>query len=161
MVQKEREQLNHYETGSSDDSDSDNEIFNVVPNTNQSLEIIDDGDVIPEVMDEAYFEKTQKRKNADTKCLINNDVEDEKVVKCSSEYYKQLATIKGVTASVARLTQIESQRQKLPIHAEEQEIVEKINDNTVGSLRIMFIMQCRHINLIYGLALHFGVENKY
>lgn len=75
-----------------------------------------------------YQEKI--RKEAD-----RNALEAKKRKEAQDEAYakllKTLEKIKGPKVSVVRTAEIESQRSKLPIFAEEQPIVEAINENMV------------------------------
>lgn len=59
------------------------------------------------------------------------EMEKKKAKKEAEIYFKALEKIKGKQIPVFRLNNIEEQRSKLPIHAEEQQIVEAINENTV------------------------------
>jgi HrpA-like RNA helicase len=68
------------------------------------------------------------------------DSEIEKAKKQSDQqiFYQLLSTIKGEKVAVDRLNEVEKQRSKLPIYAEEQIIVETINNNTVTFFDIAY-----------------------
>jgi HrpA-like RNA helicase len=68
------------------------------------------------------------------------DSEIEKAKKQSDQqiFYRLLSTIKGEKVAVDRLNEVEKQRSKLPIYAEEQIIVETINNNTVTFFDIAY-----------------------
>ncbi|CEF67100.1 Probable ATP-dependent RNA helicase kurz [Strongyloides ratti] len=108
-----REQKDFFETdSSSDDEDVEEEMKQFFNKLNQKKE----NQVIKEEC------------NTDTSVEKNNSVTKEKIKPNEKE---DLSPIVGPKIAVNRLDSIQAQRSSLPIFAEEQEIVESINDNMV------------------------------
>lgn len=73
----------------------------------------------------------EKDTKTDTEAYLHQKELTKKNEKAAA-YFKALECIKGKQIAVPRLAEVEAQRRKLPIYAEEQPIVEAINENTVG-----------------------------
>ena len=81
-------------------------------------------------VDNTYYE-------TGSSCSSSSDDEDEEPKAAPSNAYNRplgMSSIKGANISVARLEETEKARNELPILAEEQQIVETINENTVRIL---------------------------
>lgn len=144
-----KRQANYYETGSSLSEEEIEEIKLPEINPEISEQILNEITVMDEIktelieINEETTKKIRKKKpKLVTKNMANDDLEekDTEVIKKDQveEFFKILSKIKGSQVTVPRLDAIESVRSKLPIHAEEQQIIEAINENTVCFIFINF-----------------------
>lgn len=134
MENKKRVQNNYYETDSST-SDSENEH---TVSEGEKNDLVNLGGK-PSLTEQDEMMKKQEQKIKEYVPIseieeIQFELEKKKAKKESEIYFKALEKIKGKHIPVLRLDSIEAQRSKLPIHAEEQQIVEAINENTVNYL---------------------------
>lgn len=141
--QLQKRQANYYETGSSSSEQEIDTIKIAEPNTEIADQILNEITVVDEIKSEPFDinEDTPKKiRNKKPKLVTKNmadaDLEEnetESIKKHQLEkFFEVLSKIKGIQIAVPRLDAIESVRRKLPIHAEEQQIVETINENTVN-----------------------------
>ncbi|KAI6172515.1 putative ATP-dependent RNA helicase kurz [Aphelenchoides besseyi] len=114
-----QDELQHYETGSSC-TESEGELEDV--KRSEKIET-----QIPTI--ETIRE--QNRVDFPERLDVANEQEPKEKISNDQSFYQLLSKIKGEKIGVSRLEAMEKQRSQLPIYAEEQSIVETINDNTV------------------------------
>uniref|UniRef100_A0A915CW82 RNA helicase n=1 Tax=Ditylenchus dipsaci TaxID=166011 RepID=A0A915CW82_9BILA len=130
-----RVQANHYDTGSSSSEDevdpSPEEASEVPISQTENLEVKEE---VAEVVSAPHLAKPNISSKVSSSLPANQSQQSQKQQKSamdSQKFFKALETIKGAHVVVKRKDDIEAQRSKLPIHAEEQPIVEAINESTV------------------------------
>lgn len=126
-----RVQNNYYETDSSTDE-------NISEDEQTEVDVSEENNIVLQnkITKKDEFLKNQEEKIKEYIPISvmekkQLEMEKEKSKKESEIYFKTLEKIKGKQIPVLRLNNMEAQRSKLPIHAEEQQIVEAINENTV------------------------------
>lgn len=119
----------HYETGSSC-TESEDDTNALIKATNDKTVVVERNPavVLSNVQQKNREEFPERKDVANTRTNVE---EISKRLTDNQKFYQLLSTIKGENVKVGRLDEVEKQRAKLPIHSEEQVIVETINDNTV------------------------------
>ncbi|KAI1717169.1 helicase associated domain (HA2) domain-containing protein [Ditylenchus destructor] len=136
--QVERKQNNYYETDSSSDDEEMTEICN---KTNKEAEgaqikeeVRDEHDTISDEAMEINKSDSIGHITQPAAGILNQEETEHQrklALEKANAFFTALSKIKGNSIAVPRMDKIELQRRLLPIHAEEQQIVEAINENTV------------------------------
>ncbi|KAI1729935.1 helicase associated domain (HA2) domain-containing protein [Ditylenchus destructor] len=136
--QVERKQNNYYETDSSSDGEEMTEICkktNIEAEESQiKEEVRDEHDAISDEAMEINKSNSIGHITHPAAGILNQEeMENQRklAVEKANAFFTALSKIKGKPIAVPRMDKIELQRRLLPIHAEEQQIVEAINENTV------------------------------